>query len=413
MVKAKLRAKHNQVVLKKELLNILEFLHLKDFFRRKLESNIPAFKESFDIDNKRKSLFVLPNIPWSFRWQRPQQIFSRLANKGFNIFYISPITSDKEYITEISKNIYEVHLKTNKQGNVLRDFHLDKENTDDFVKSFNKLLKQYLKKDSMLFVLHPVWKDVAFSLESMTRVYDLMDLYSGFPDAKKELVLAEEELIKKSDIVLTTATNLYEYAKKLNSNVHMIRNGSDFEKFSSLKKNGLLDCLNGKAIVGYFGAITEWLDFDLMEYVVKENRDKYFIFIGSINTNNVRKLYKYRNVYFLGEVAHTELPGYLAYFDVCTIPFILNDLIKSTNPVKFYEYISSGKPVVSVNLPELEIHSDICYLAKDKEEFSKGIYKALHDEGKEVIKKRKVVAKENSWEGRVILLEKIITKTLN
>lgn len=408
MDKTRLRIKHIGVILKKEFVNFLELVHLKDFFRKRMENNNPAFKETLEIDSHRRSIFVLPNIPWSYRWQRPQQIFSRLAQKGFNIFYVSPLTCDKEYISKIEDNIYEVHLKTTMAGNVLRDFHLDNKNKDDFIKSFKRLLNRYIKDNSLLFVLHPVWKDVAFEIKGVRRVYDLMDLYSGFPDAKEELVKAEEELISKSDFVITTAEGLYDNAKRLNKNVYMIRNGSDYEKFSNLKKNGVLDCLEEKPIIGYFGAINDWLDFDLMEYVIKENKDKYFIFIGSISSKNVRKFYKYSNVYFIGEISHNDLPGYLAYFDVCTIPFVLNDLIKNTNPVKFYEYIASGKPVVSVDLPELSRHSDICYLSENKEEFSKDIFKALHDENKEIIEKRKLVAKENTWDNRVEELIKII-----
>jgi hypothetical protein len=407
MDKRRLKIRHINNILKLELVNILSKLQIKDLLRRKLEGNTAVFKESLEIDSNCKSILVLPNIPWSYRWQRPQQIFTRMARKGFNIFYISPITSDREYITEISKKIYEVHIKTRKEGNVLRDFHLDGENTKDFVNSFNTVLNKYIKNDSLLFVLHPVWKDISLEVKNVKRIYDLMDLYSGFPDAREELIEAEEVLIKKSDIVLTTADNLYDYAKKLNNNVHMIRNGSDYEKFADLKENGKIN-LKDKPIVGYYGAISQWLDVDLLEYAIKNNKDKYFVFIGSLGTTNIRKLYKYSNVYFLGEVSHDELPGYLAYFDVCTIPFILNDLIKSTNPVKFYEYIASGKPVVSVDLPELKQYENICYLSKNKEEFSKNIFKALHDEAKEIIEKRKIVAEENSWDNRVEELIKII-----
>jgi glycosyltransferase involved in cell wall biosynthesis len=102
-----------------------------------------------------------------------------------------------------------------------------------------------------------------------------------------------------------------------------------------------------------------------------------------------------------------DLAGYLGYFDVCIIPFVLNDLIRNTNPVKFYEYISSGKPVVSVRLPELEVYSDICYLADTKEEFSNCIKKSLEEES--ILKeKRMKVARENSWDERVEEILKLI-----
>ncbi|MDX9739118.1 MAG: hypothetical protein RBT33_02035, partial [Candidatus Dojkabacteria bacterium] len=243
MGKKELRKRHNSVILKKELINILEFLHIKDILRRKVESNTPLFKETVEIDSTKKAIIVLPNIEWGYRRQRPQHIFSRLAKKNFNIFYLSPLTSSNEYISVIEPNIYEIHLKTRSSGNVLRDFHLDSTNEKDFLESLDRLLGKYIKKDTYLFVEHPVWKNIAFKIHNTKLVYDLMDLYSGFPEAKKELIEAEEELIKRSDLVLTTANNLYEHAIRLNKSVHMVKNGCDFEYFNVLEKNGQLDDL--------------------------------------------------------------------------------------------------------------------------------------------------------------------------
>ncbi len=409
MDKGNLRKKHFSVILKKEISNFLGFLHIKDFLRKKILEKTPVFKESVDIYEHNRSIIVFPNIPWGYRKQRPQHIFSGLAKRNFNIFYISPITSNMEYISNIEKNIYEIRIKTRTHGNVLRDFNLDYLNQKDFFDSINRLLKKYIKKDTYIFVEHPVWKDVVFNFKKGKIVYDLMDLYSGFPEAKEELIKGEEELISRSNIVLTTADNLYEYAKRLNSNVFMVKNGCEYEYFSKLRKNGELESLTDRPIIGYFGAINSWFDVKSLEYVVKNNMDKYFVFIGSINTNSTRRLYRYKNVFFLGEIPYERLTGYLAYFDVCLIPFVLNDLIKSTNPVKFYEYISSGKPVVSIRLPELEEYSDICYLYDTKEEFNECIQRALN-EREDLKGKRKEIGRKNSWDSRVKEILKILNK---
>ena len=407
MDKRHLRQRHIKVIAKREIINLLDRLHIKDFLRRSQESNMPAFKENLDIEERNKNIIVFPNIPWNYRKQRPQQIFSRLAKKGYNIFYISPITTDKEYLSRLDSNIYEVHVRTKTNGNVLRDFHLDIENENVFVESLTNLLGKYFSKKTFVFVLHPVWKNVAFRIPDVKRVYDLMDLYSGFKESKSDLVDAEHVLISDSDVVLTTARNLFDYAKGLNKNVHMVKNGCDFEHFDRLKKNGVLDALSDRPIVGYYGAITYWLDTEVLEGVVKNNQDKYFVFIGAVNTNNVRRLYRYRNVYFLGEVDYGELPGYLAYFSVCMIPFVLNDLILSTDPVKFYEYISSGKPVISARFPELKEYSDICYLYDSVDDFNMYLDEALK-EVKDLKKKRIEVAKRNSWDSRVNEIIKIL-----
>lgn len=408
MGRLSLRRRHFFTILRHEIVSFLDTLHLKNFLRKRIERNKPIFKENIEIFRGHKSILVFPNIPWDYRWQRAQQIFSRLEKKGYNIFYLSSSTSSREYIVEVSKGVYEVHVKADEETDVLWDLKISSKMAEVFTSSINRLLGKYIDSNTLIFVLHPVWWNVVNKFKGMKIVYDMMDLYSGFPEAKEELIKAEEKLVRDSKLVIATADNLYDYAKKLNSNVEIVRNGCDFEKFSNIKKNGLLDVLDDKPIVGYFGAINDWLDVDALEYAVRENKDKYFVMIGNINTAKVRKLYKYKNIFFLGEVKHSELGGYLAYFDVCTIPFILNDLIKSTNPVKFYEYIASGKPVVSARLPELEKYTDICYLYDDNEGFSKCIYKGLYDDAKDTVKKRIEVAKENSWDQRVGILDKAI-----
>lgn len=408
MDKSKLKLRHYYFLAKRIGISILEALQIKDLIRKEIDKNPPMPKEALGIDKTRDTIIVLPNIAWSFRKQRPQQIFSRLAKKRFNIFYISPIISKNEYISLIGENIYEVHCKSQVSGDVLRYFHLDLNSEDLFVQSLQNLLGEYIKSNSLLFVLHPVWKNISFKLKGMKVIYDLMDLYEGFPNARKELIGGERELISKSNIVLTTADNLYEYARGLNRNVHIVRNGCDYEMFNRLERNRELDCLEDKPIIGYYGAISSWFDVVVLEEVIKGNRDKYFVFLGAINTPKAIRLFKYSNVYFLGEVENSELPGYLAYFDVCTIPFVLNDLILNTNPVKFYEYICSGKPVIAPQLPELKQYSDICYLYNNGEEFNGYINEALKE--KKVLKeKRKRVGKENSWDRRVEEIVKIIS----
>ncbi len=413
MGKLKIQRRHTFTIIRHYLIGLLDFLGLKNFVKRSVVRKETHLKEDMEIFKGNRAIIVFPNIPWGYRWQRPQQIFSRLGKKNYNIFYISPFTSDEEYLTEVSKGVYEVHVKSNREMDVLRDLKISQEVAIDFYNSIQRLIGEYLGDNALTFVLHPIWWNVVEKDITSEMVYDMMDLYAGFKEAKPKLVKAEEMLVKRSRLVLTTADNLYKYGKRLNKNVVMIRNGCDLERFSNLKENGELDAFKDRPIIGYFGAIHDWFDVEGMEYTIKNNPDKYFIFIGSIDSNKVRRLFKFKNAYFLGEVRHEELGGFLAYFNVCTIPFILNDLIKSTNPVKFYEYMASGKPVVSSRLPELEKYTDICYLYDNKEEFSKYIYKALYDDEEETVQKRKEVAKQNSWEQRVDSFEKVIKQIIS
>jgi len=214
--------------------------------------------------------------------------------------------------------------------------------------------------------------------------------------------LATEQLmLKKSDLVVATSQLLYEKSIEKNDNSILVRNGTEFNLFYKLSPNGKLDHLRNKPIIGYYGAISEWFDISLVEYLARSKPDYNFVLIGSTWGGDITEVEKLPNVYFLGEKEYKTLPGYLFYFDVCLIPFKLIPLTMATNPVKFYEYISSGKPVVSVDLPELKQYENICYIAENYEQFLGCIEKALNEkEDKNLIEARIEVAKGNSWNER-------------
>ncbi|ODS39747.1 MAG: hypothetical protein A7315_10550 [Candidatus Altiarchaeales archaeon WOR_SM1_79] len=132
--------------------------------------------------------------------------------------------------------------------------------------------------------------------------------------------------------------------------------------------------------------------------------------IGHTFGSDTGKLKKFHNVHFLGEKQYSEIPRYLYWFDVCIIPFKLIPLIEATHPVKFFEYLSSGKPAVSVKLPELLPYKDLCYLAEDKEDFLKKIEMSLKEDDPEIKRMRIDFAKSNTWEDRYKTLASNVEK---
>jgi len=115
-----------------------------------------------------------------------------------------------------------------------------------------------------------------------------------------------------------------------------------------------------------------------------------------VNANKLEKIYS--NIKFLGKKDYQVLPYYMNTFDVCLIPFKVNELTNGVNPVKVYEYAASGKPVVSTYLPELEKYQDTIYLAKDYKEFVEFIYKSIY--GKPDVEKLLAMAEENTWDSQ-------------
>ncbi len=130
-----LRKRHWFTVLRYFSVRFLDLIHLKNLIRGRIERNNPVFKEEVEIFEGNKSIIVFPNIPWDYRWQRPQQIFSRLGKKNFNIFYLSPITSSSEYIVERQKGVYELHIKSEQGVNILRDLNINNELKKEILES--------------------------------------------------------------------------------------------------------------------------------------------------------------------------------------------------------------------------------------------------------------------------------------
>lgn len=166
--------------------------------------------------------------------------------------------------------------------------------------------------------------------------------------------------------MITSSKFLYDIALKYNQDVTIVRNGTEFEHF--YKAFGAVE--HKRKIIGYYGAVAEWFQTEKVVYLAQKMPECDFVIIGQL-TRGEDELQRFSNIKLLGEKSYYELPEYLQTFDVCIIPFDTStDLIKATNPVKFYEYLSAGKKIVATEIPELEIYKDrYVYMANENEQF--------------------------------------------
>jgi GT2 family glycosyltransferase len=349
-------------------------------------------------------LICFPIIDWSFRFQRPQQLLTQFAKNGHRVFYISPHfnslkTSQEIAIDKISPPIYGLKLP----GYVNLNLYLDtlpQDVIDACVKDFERLRKIHGLSEVACLVQLPFWEPLARSLKSRYGwkiVYDCMDEHSGFSTNSPQLKNLEKALVEISDLVVVTAKKLSE--KWQDAQPVLIPNGADYDHFAQLPSSGKIEHLS-KPIIGYYGAIAEWFDIESVAYAATQKPAWNFVLIGHTFGANLNPLKNLPNVHFLGEQSYSELPAYLADFDVCTIPFVLSPLTEATHPVKFFEYISSGKAVVAANLPELEPYADIAYLYQGKEDFLAKVEQALAEYNPNLAEMRQTIAQTNTWENR-------------
>lgn len=291
-----------------------------------------------------------------------------------------------------------------------------------------RLVEEYLSREgienAIIWVYHPGFGEAALRLKRSLLVYDCVDQYTAFPaykDCKEWLAAREEKLCKNADLVFTTAPALYEKKRGYNpEGTHYVHNVGDADHFkkalaSSTTVPADLAALP-KPVVLFVGAVSNYkLNIDWMLALARERPSYQLALIGPIGVSdpstNVSKLKALPNVHVLGTRDYAELPAYLKGCDVAVIPYRLNEYTESVFPIKFFEYLATGKPVVVSRLPALDGFLDSVRVADDEASFIAQCDDAIASHGAGA-DQRVALAEANSWSKRVSDLMQLIEQKL-
>ncbi len=290
------------------------------------------------------------------------------------------------------------------------------------------MARRFLKRTKskpIVWVYHPGFADAVERVDRKLLVYDCVDNYEAFPTYRDDpgwLMAREERLCRNADLVFCTSRALYESRREFNpENTFLVHNVGDAEHFGA----ALLDStevpeeiasLEGP-VVGFVGAVS---DYKLnMEWLIRtaEARPEWnLVVIGPVGmadpTTEVGALRALKNVHLLGRRDYQELPKYLKGFDVAVIPYRLNAYTESVFPIKFFEFLATGKPVVISDLPALREFSEYVGVARDAGEFIEWCEAYLEDDDPEERAARVEVARLHSWPQRVGTLREHVERKL-
>jgi glycosyltransferase involved in cell wall biosynthesis len=209
-------------------------------------------------------------------------------------------------------------------------------------------------------------------------IYHCVDDLSSAPGMPSDVIKkAEQKLVQVADIIFTTSPKLYKSCSMLNpENTYYFPNVVDFDHFFKAKQNGPIpeDIIKiPRPRIGFIGAISSYkVDFELISYVAKQRPSWHWVLIGEVGEGqpdtSIEKL-KMPNIHLLGPKPYKILPDYLRGIDIATIPACINDYTFSMFPMKFFEYLAAGKPVVATNLPALQNYAEACFLVDSPEKF--------------------------------------------
>jgi glycosyltransferase involved in cell wall biosynthesis len=273
--------------------------------------------------------------------------------------------------------------------------------------------------DFILWSYYPFIRPYWQLLGQKLTVFDAVDnwlLHSSYQKVKAKLAKCYDIIKDEADVVFTVAKSLLNFFDD-QPNVYWVPNGVDLVHYNqnfSLVNRDIADIR--KPIIGYIGVIQDKLDMELVKYIAEKNQDKSIVLVGPIwaEQDEARdNLMKLPNVHFLGYKTYTEAPMYIQQFDLGIVPHKAGNFSASTNPMKIYEYLACGKPVVSTSNVGSENISDLVAIASDYAEFDKMINQALTLDKDKVKAQAQEVVKQYSWFNAVNKMLDLINNKLN
>ncbi len=357
-------------------------------------------------------------VDWSFRFQRPQQLMREFAAHGHRVFYIevsqfrSQFARPKFAAREIKENLYEVRVAARYPLDIFGEV-VEGKRLELLLDSLDELRRAYNINEAISYVMVSSWARAA--LETRRRwgwrvVYDCMDDWENFPGIKTPLLETEKQLVRGCDLLVVTAHRLLEKWRDYGRPTMLARNAADYEFYAEhCRPNDLLEGIK-HPVIGYYGAIADWFDVDLMVEAARSRPDYSFVLLGGVFDVDVSQLRLLPNVHLPGQQPYETMPQYLHNFDACIIPFRINSITEATDPVKLYEYLSGGKPVVSVKLPELEDYRDFVYIAEDASDFIEKLDLAVAEHNGPLAERRKELARQHTWAERYTRIQAELVK---
>lgn len=236
-------------------------------------------------------------------------------------------------------------------------------------------------------------------------VYHCVDEFSAFSDTNgRHIAELEERLLRRADLVITSAERLRENKVKVNPRTVLVRHGVDFQHFVKACDPATEipeDIAHlPKPIIGFFGLMADWVDQEAIIATAKAHPEGSVVIIGKVAPDcDVTAMKAVPNIHFLGRKPYASLPGYSRAFDVALMPFTVNELTLNANPLKVREYLAAGLPVVSTDIPEVR-KVGLCKMATSTEDFVRKVDECLA-EGPGPSRERAERIFHESWDARV------------
>jgi len=278
------------------------------------------------------------------------------------------------------------------------------------------LSHRYGLRNPILWVGMPTAQPILARLRPKLTIYHYSDKFTAYEGVPQLVRRLHERLIRQVDLVVFAGKQLFAEEAHKNPNSVLLPHGVDVDHFSrAMEQDGGVPrdvAQIPRPIVGFWGELNYSVDQRLIRQVAVRLPNVSFVFLGQVK-EDVSALEALGNVFFLGQKRYADLPRYARAFDVCILPLTVDhEYDRHRSPVKLREYLATGRPVVSVDYPEVRDWRGLVDLARDAEEFADAIRRNLADGRSQQRLRRLRAVAGDSWEARALEISQVIRKTL-
>ncbi len=337
-----------------------------------------------------KRVVVLPpTLDWNMElFQRPQQLAMAYSKKSDTV--VIYLTANMKYDRvscgkQVMDNLWLVNCA--------------------FCDQINEILKS-----AGSVVLSISWTKNKIFLDKIRHdyfVYEYIDEISIFDGYDEDMERDHVNMMKNADVTVCTATKLLNQAKGIAKNPILSPNAGDYQFFATARDAKISSLLVNKiekykVRLGYYGALAEWFDYNLVKEVATKHSDWLWILVGMDYDKTLGKsgILELDNVLYIPPQPYKLLPTFLRAFDIATIPFKLNEITLSTSPVKLFEYMAANKPILTSKMPECLKYKSV-FTYSNADDFADYVNDILNKDSNDAYwNLLEEEAKENTWDAR-------------
>lgn len=360
------------------------------------------------------TIVVFCHLRWDFVFQRPQQLLTRLA-QYYNIILIEePIHHEGAAAlrkTQVAPNVTVCQPFTSVHA---PGFH------DDQLIVLKPLLAGLLPEGEqpIVWFYTPMALPLLQGMHASLVVYDCMDELSAFKNPPKQLLQRETALLARADVVFTGGPSLFEAKRERHANAYCFSSSVDAAHFGRARDPAISHPAQGqlrRPRLGFFGVIDERFDIPLLAAMADARPDWELVMVGPVVKIDQADLPRRSNIHYMGQQPYDALPQFLAGWDVCLMPFAMNESTKFISPTKVLEYMAAELPIVSTPIHDVKVpYGHVVAIADTADKFIAACDAALAmtpEQNARMVDEMRAIVAGTSWDNTAQQMRRILQQT--